>query len=70
MAARVSVDMALLQFGDKMARHANDHDAERGHVTADELLIRTLELLVGHGRHRKRVDRIIEEWGKVEKWYA
>ena len=62
----------LKSIVEEMRKCYNISDKENGHKKADELLIETLTIIKKKltGRSRLKIEKIIEEYTKVDKWYG
>jgi hypothetical protein len=62
----------IFYFGDLMSveRKRSQTDPERAHGYADEILVELVQWLSHRDGHHTAVDRILEDYGAVKKWYS
>lgn len=60
----------LERISGEMFRLRSSSDAERVHARADALLVEALETLAGNGQRRAVINRILNNYDEIEKWYA
>ena len=63
------VEFKLAEFIEQM-HEAEEEDTESAHITADEILLDALRLLGQVSPHEATVEKLIEVYNSIHKWYA